>query len=51
MPLEGEVPIVSPLSVEEVGMGASLGVVIALAPPPKPTSAGPSKKRLPTECW
>ena len=47
MPLEWEVPAVSPPSVEEVGMGVPLGVVIALAPPPKPTVARPSKKRLP----
>ena len=47
IPLEGEVPVVNPLSVEEVGMGAPLGVVIAPTPPPKPTGAEPSKKRLP----
>ena len=47
IPLEGEVPVVSPPSVEEVGMGAPLGVVIAPAPPPKPIGAGPSKKRFP----
>ena len=47
MPLEGEIPAMSRPSVEEVGMGAPLGVVIALAPPPKPTIARPSKKRLP----
>ena len=47
MPLDGEVPTVSPPSVEEVGLGAPSGVVIAPTPPPKPTSAGPRKKRLP----
>ena len=47
MPLEGEVSAVSPPSVEEVGLGALLGVVSAPAPPPKLPSSGPSKKRLP----
>ena len=46
IPLEGEVPEVSPLNVEEVGIGAPSGVVIALASPPKPTGAGLSKKRF-----
>ena len=35
----------NPLSVEEVGMGAPSGVVIAPTPPPKPTGAEPSKKQ------
>ena len=47
IPLEGEVPTVNPLSVEEVGISAPSGVVIAPAPPPKPTGAEPSKKQLP----
>ena len=37
----------SPPSVEEVGMGAPSGVVIAPASPPRPTHAGPSKKKFP----
>ena len=45
--LEGEVPAVNPLSVEEVGMCALSRVVISPAPPHKPTRAGLSKKRLP----
>ena len=49
IPLEEEVPIVNPPSVEEVGMGAPSGVVIAPAPPPKPPKAKPSKKRLPNQ--
>ena len=37
----------SPPSVKEVGMGAQSGIVIALAPLPRPTGTGPSKKRFP----
>ena len=37
----------SPPSVEEVGMGASSGVVITSAPSPKSTGAGPSRKWMP----
>ena len=47
IPLEGEVPVVSPPSAEEVGMGAPSRVIIGLAPSPKPIGAEPSKKRLP----
>ena len=47
IPMEGEVSIVSPLDVEEVGMGAPSGVVITPTSPPRPTSIGPSKKRFP----
>ena len=36
----------SPLNVEEVGMGAPSRVVIAQASLPRPNGAGPSKKRL-----
>ena len=36
-----------PPSVEEVGMDAPSGVAYALAPSPKPTSAKPTKKRMP----
>ena len=46
IPLEGEVPAVNPLSVEEVGIGALSRVVIP-TPLRKPTRAGPSKKWLP----
>ena len=46
-PLEEGVPTVSPPDVEEVGMDASLGVVIASTPPPNSTDAGLSKKWLP----
>ena len=46
MPLEGEVLIVSPSNVEEVGMGALSGVVIAPTSPPRPIGTGPSKKRF-----
>ena len=45
--MEGEVLTVSPPNVEEVGMGAPSGVVIALASSPRPTGFGPSKKRFP----
>ena len=41
------VPTTSPPNVEEAGMGAPSGVVIASAPPPKSTGVGPSKKQLP----
>ena len=47
IPLEGEVSAVSPPSVEEVGMGVPSRVVIPPASQPRPTSVGPSKKRLP----
>ena len=47
IPLEGEAPVVSPLNVEEVRMGAPSGVVITPASLPKPTGARPSKKRFP----
>ena len=46
IPLEGEVPAVSSSNVEEVGMGAPLRVVIALASPPRPTCVEPSMKRF-----
>ena len=46
IPLEAEVLTVNPLSVEEVGISALSGVVIAPKPPPKPTDAEPSRKRL-----
>ena len=45
-PLEEGVSTVSPLDVEEVGMDAPSGVVIASAPPPKSTGVGLSKKWL-----
>ena len=47
IPLEGEVLAMIPPSVEEVGMGAPSGVIIALAPPPRPIGVGPSMKRFP----
>ena len=47
IPLEGEVLVVSPPKVEEVGMGAPSVVVIALASPPRPTDVGPIKKKVP----
>ena len=47
IPLEGEVPAVSPPCVEKVGMGDPSGVIAAPAPSPKLTGAGPTKKRLP----
>ena len=46
MASEGEVPVVSPLNVEEVGMGAPSRIVIAPTSPPRPTDVGPSKKRF-----
>ena len=46
IPLEWEVLVVSPSNVEEVGMGTPSRVVIAPASPPRPTGAGPSKKRF-----
>ena len=45
--LEEGVLIASPPSGEEVGMGTPLGVVTALAPPPKSIDIKPSKKQLP----
>ena len=48
-PLEEGVPVASPPNVEEVGMGAPLGVVSAPTPPPMSIGAGPSKKRLPDQ--
>ena len=51
MPLEGEVPAMSPTSIEEVGMGAPLGVVISPVPSPKPIASDQARNGYPTKCW
>ena len=48
-PPKERVSAVSASNVEEVGMGAPSGVVLAPAPSLKPTDAGQSKKQLPNQ--